>query len=557
MRKKQVLAMGLSLLFAFSSLVGCGFTGGGGEKAATKTESSKAAEEGKADVQAAEGDQVLSVVAEAEIKTLVPWMVSENQTFLVLNQAQEGLFRMDKDNIPQPALCEKFELSEDKSNYTFHLRDAKWSNGEPVKAEDFVFAWLKQMSADAGNGYSFIMTDYIVNGEEYNAGTAKAEDVAVKAVDDKTLEVSLKSPTPYFLNLTTMTMFFPVNEKFYNEQGEKFSISPENMLFCGPYQITEYDPSVGVSFVKNEQYWDKDNVKIEKAKVRVMKDASAALNAYQAGELSQVKLTSADVAANENSPEFSKSVDFRTTYLQFNLTDPVLGNANMRKAISLAFDRQLLVKSILADGSAAGTGLVADGLAGDGKKSFRELNGEVSPFNKEEAAEYYKKAVEELGKAPESITLLIGDDSVLKTIATFMQSELEKNLGLKVEIDTKTMQGRGQQMDANDYQMGLTAWGADYDDAMTYLDLWTNGTPYRGNYKNDAYNALIKDAKAETDDAKRLQDMLDAEKMLCSEDAVVAPVVHRGSAMLTKPNVKNLITHPIGVPMEFKYAYFE
>ena len=162
MRKKQVLAMGLSLLFALSSLVGCGFTGGSGETAAAKAESSGAAEEGKADAQTAGGDQVLSVVAEAEIKTLVPWMVSENQTFLVLNQAQEGLFRMDKDNIPQPALCEKFELSEDKLNYTFHLRDAKWSNGEPVKAEDFVFAWLKQMSADAGNGYSFIMTDYIL-----------------------------------------------------------------------------------------------------------------------------------------------------------------------------------------------------------------------------------------------------------------------------------------------------------------------------------------------------------------------------------------------------------
>ena len=145
----------------------------------------------------------------------------------------------------------------------------------------------------------------------------------------------------------------------------------------------------------------------------------------------------------------------------------------------------------------------------------------------------------------------------MKTVATFIQSQLEQNLGLSVKIDTKTMQGRGEQMDANNYQFGFTAWGADYDDAMTYLDLWTNGTPYRGNYKNDDYNKLIADAKSQTDDKARLQDMLDAEKLLVETDAVVAPIYHRGHAVLTKSNLKDLVSHPIGVPMEFKYAHFE
>lgn len=562
MKKKQALALAVSALLTVSALTGCGFTGstastGSTPAASGSAETGSAAEEGTEKASPA-AEKILSVAVDAEVKTLVPWAASENQAFLVVNQAQEGLFRMDENNIPQPALCESYELSDDKLIYTFHLRDGiQWSNGEAVTASDFVFAWLKQMSSDATNGYSFIMTDYIVNGNEYNEGKAKAEEVGVRALDEKTLEVKLKNPTPYFLNLTTMIMFFPVNEAFFEQQGAKFDLSPENMLFCGPYRITEYDPAVGVSYVKNEKYWDAGNVKVENARVRVMKDASAALNAYQAGELSQVKLTSSDVAANESSPEFSKTVDFRTSYLQFNLTDPVLGNTNMRKAVSLAIDRQTLVRSILADGSAAGTGLIADGMMGDGKKTFRELNGEVSPYNPEEAKKYYEKAVEELGKAPESLTVLIGDDSVLKTVATFVQSELEKNLGLRVEIDTKTMQGRGEQMDANNYQMGITAWGADYDDAMTYLDLWTNGTPYRGNYKDAEYNAIIADAKAQTDDTVRLQDMLDAEKKLCAADAVVAPIFHRGSATLTKPDVKGLITHPIGVPMEFKYAYFE
>ena len=409
----------------------------------------------------AEGE-TLSVATDFEIKTLVPWAASEENAFLVLNQAEEGLFRMDENNQPQPALCDTYEVSDDKLTYTFHLRDGiQWSNGEPVTAADFVYAWLKQMSADATNGYSFIMTDYIVNGQEYNEGSVEASEVGVKAVDDQTLEVQLKSPTPYFLNLTTMDMFFPVNEAFCEEQGTNFALSPDTMLYCGPYVITDYDPAVGVTFAKNDNYWDKDNVAIEDAQVRVIKDAAAALSAYQAGELSQVKLDSANVVAYKDDPEFSQEIDFRTSYVQFNLTDDVMSNVNMRKAISLAMNRSALTDNILADGSAPGFGLVADGMSGDGEKTFRELNGDVSPYDPEQAKEYYDKAVEELGSAPSEVTLLVADDSVSKSVATFIQSELVTTLGLNVVIDTKTVQGRGELMDANNYQFAVTAWGAD------------------------------------------------------------------------------------------------
>jgi oligopeptide transport system substrate-binding protein len=503
-------------------------------------------------------DEVLSVAVTAEIKTLVPWAASENQAFLVNNQAQEGLFRMDADNNPQPALCDTYEVSEDKLTYTFHLRDGiKWSNGEAITASDFVFAWLKQMSADATNGYSFIMSDYIVNGYEYADGTVTADEVGVKAIDDQTLEVTLISPTPYFLNLTTMIMFFPVNEAFYEEQGDQYALTPDSMLYSGPYVITEYDPAVGVTFEANENYWDAENVQISDAQVRVMKDSTAALNAYEAGELSQVTLDSTNVMLNLDNPEFSQQVDFRTTYVQFNLTDEVMGNVNMRKAISYAIDRDTLTSAVLADGSASGTGLIADGMSGNGEETFRELNGEVSTFDVEKAQEYLAAAEEELGSLPESVTLLVTDDSVVQSVAVYIQDQISTNLGIECVIDTKTAQGRGELMDANDYQFAITAWGADYDDAMTYLDLWTNGTPYRGNYNDEEYNALIADAKAQTDDAVRLQDLLDAEKKLVEEDMVVAPIYHRGSATLTKSNLKNLISHPIGVPMEFKYAYFE
>jgi oligopeptide transport system substrate-binding protein len=180
----------------------------------------------------------------------------------------------------------------------------------------------------------------------------------------------------------------------------------------------------------------------------------------------------------------------------------------------------------------------------------------VSPFDAALAKEYWDKGVAELGFTPE-LVLLVADDSITRTVATFVQDQFRTVLGIEVVIDSKTSQARNQLMDNNDYQFAITAWGADYDDAMTYLDLWVNGSPYRGNYVSETYNALIADAKQQTDDAVRLQELLDAEKLLVDTDAVVSPLYFRGYALLTKSDVKGLITHPFGPPLELKYASFE
>ncbi|MFR3727211.1 peptide ABC transporter substrate-binding protein [Lacrimispora sp.] len=548
--RKKVLALSSAVCLAMGVLTGCGFTGSTESTAASETAAGKESE-------AAAGSQVLSVYANAEIKTLVQWAASDSQSAMVNNNAFEGLLRLDEKNEAQPALAESFDVSEDKLTYTFHLRDGlQWSDGTPLTANDFVFAWLKQMSAEATNGYSFIMTDYIVNGIEYNEGTVKAEEVGVKALDDKTLEVTLKAPTPYFPRLTVLCQFFPLNEAYVTEQGDQYGLTADHMIYCGPYVITSYDPAVGADLKKNEKYWDAENVKVEDARVRVMKDGSAALNAYLANELSQVKLDSSNVAAYENDPEFHSESEFRTEYLQFSLSNPVMANKNIRRAVSMAIDRETLAKAILADGSSKSAGLIAEGMYGNDEKTFRELNGTVSPFDAAQAKKYWEEGVKELGQTP-TLTLLVRDDSVTKAVATYIQSELNKNLGIDIVIDTKTVQARNELMDNDNYMFASTAWGADYDDPMTYLDLWTNGTPYRGSYTNEEYNKLISGAKTETDDAKRLDMLLQAEKILVQDDVVVAPLFHRGSATLTKSNVKGLVNHPFGPEVEFKYAYFE
>lgn len=548
---KKLMSMFLASALLLAVLTGCGFTG-----SSTQSPSGGEGESGGST------RDTLVYYDSNEIRTLVQWAASDTQSFTILNNAFEGLFRLDANHEPQPALAESYTVSDDGLVYTFTLREGlQWSNGTPLTANDFVFAWLKQMSADATNGYNFIMTDYIVNGLEYGEGTATADQVGVKALDDRTLEVTIKNPTPYFLYLTTLSMYFPLNEEYVTEQGDNYGITADNMIYCGPYVITSYDPAVGTSMAKNETYWDAASVSIPKVEVKIIKDQSSALNTYLAGDLDKVNLSSADVPTYESNPEFHTVTEFRSTYLQFNLDDPAMANLNIRKALGYAIDRSILADTILADGSTAAEGLVSFGVSGNGTETFRELNGNLSPFDAGLAKEYWAKGVEELGYEPE-LSMLIADDSATKQIATFVQSQFRDNLGIEVAIDSKTSKARNELMDNNNYQFAITAWGADYDDAMTFLDLWIasadtgKSTPYRGNYANPAYTDLITSAKADANSETRLQSLLDAEKLLVDTDAVISPLYFKGFAYLQRSDVQDLIVHPLGNPVEFKYASF-
>ena len=548
---KKLLSMALASTLLLGALTGCGFT-----------DSSSQNPSGGGDDTSGGTRDTLVYYDSNEIRTLVQWDASDTQSFTILNNAFEGLYRLDANHEPQPALAESYTVSDDGLVYTFTLREGlQWSNGTPLTANDFVFSWLKQMSSDATNGYNFIMTDYIVNGLEYGEGTATADQVGIKALDDRTLEVTIKNPTPYFLYLTTLSMYFPLNEAYVTEQGENYGITADNMIYCGPYTITSYDPAVGTSMVKNETYWDAANVSIPKVEVKIIKDQSSALNTYLAGGLDKVNLSSADVPTYQNDPEFHTITEFRSTYLQFNLDDPAMSNLNIRKALGYAIDRSILADTILADGSTAAEGLVSFGVSGNGTQTFRELNGNLSPFDADLAKEYWAKGVEELGYEPE-LSMLIADDSATKQIATFVQSQFRDNLGIEVAIDSKTSKARNELMDNNNYQFAITAWGADYDDAMTFLDLWIaqsdtgKSTPYRGNYGNADYSALITSAKADANSETRLQSLLDAEKLLVDTDAVISPLYFKGFAYLQRSDVQNLIVHPLGNPVEFKYASF-
>lgn len=529
-------------------LVGCGsFTD-------NSTSSSGTTNSGK-NTQNAE--EVLKLSFDNDIPDLNQTTTTDTISFTILNNVAEGLYRLDEKNKPQPAMAKSVDVSEDGLTYTFALRnDIKWSNGEPVTSQDFKYGWLRGLNPETSGGYSFIIADYVVGAQEFADGVGKAEDVKIETPDDKTLVVQLKQPTPYFISLTAFPLYFPLNEKFINEKGENYALSTDGLLYNGPFMLTEFDPAQGVVMVKNPNYWDKDNLKVDKIDMKVIKEQGTALNLYESGELDMALLSSSDVNNFKDTPDFRAYTNFRSYYIQFNLNDESISNKNIRKAIQLALDPEVLTKNVLNDGSEAATGLIPTGMAGN-DVTFREAQGDLILPDIENAKELWNKGIAELGKTPQ-LELLTADDQVSKDTGTFIQSQLKQNLGVDIALVTKPYSGRLQAMRDDDYQMVVSAWGADYNDPMTYMDLWAApASAFRGNFSNERYDELITNAKAEVNPAKRIEMLQEAEKLLLDEEVVLAPLYYQGKAFALKEHVNGLVYHPYGVTWDFKWASVE
>lgn len=506
----------------------------------------------------AEGDaeeKVLNLSLDNDIPDLNQVLTTDGISFSVLNNVMEGLYRLDANNEPEPAMAESVDISDDKLTYTFHLRDGiKWSNGDPVTAEDFKYSWLRAMHPDTSGAYADILSDYIVGGEAFNEGEAEATDVAIDAKDEQTLEVELKSPSPFFLGLTAFATYFPLNEDFINEVGEdEFALTADAILYNGPFVMTDYDQAKGVTLEKNDEYWDKDSVNLDEVSLKIIKEESTALNLYESGELDRVYLASSNVDTYKDDEEFGTETNFISWYLQFNFEEEPFDNVNIRKAFQLAYDPETLTETILNNGSEPAYGLVPLGVYGDDDNTFRELSGDITHPDYDLAKEYLEKGLEEIGELP-PIELLTADDTIAKDTATFLQSEFEQNLGVDVDISTKPYSGRLDAMRESDFQMGISKWGSDYNDAMDILDLW-DGDPLsglRGNFYHEDYKHNIDKAIEEVDEDKRLQLLMDAEKLMLEDEGTLGPLYFEGKAFLQKDYVDGLIVHPYGASLELK-----
>lgn len=502
------------------------------------------------------GGGSLKINLEGDIPDLESTISTDEVSFNVLNNINEGLYRLDANNEPVPAMAESVEESDDGLNYTFTLRDGiQWSNGDPVTAEDFRYAWLRAMNPDTADQFAFIVSDYIEGGSDFAAGDGSAEDVGIAAQDEKTLEVTLANPTPFFLGLTAFVTYFPLKQSFVEEQGNDFGKGVDSVLYNGPYILTEFDSANGATFEKFGDYWDADNVAIETVEGRIVKDEQTALNLYESGELDRTGLTSEQVNQFEDSDEFSTEVQLVSWWFDMNFENEVFSNKSIRQAIQLAVDREQLAQDVLNDGSVASEGIVPRETAGPEGETFREAYGSVVPaFNAEEAKRLYDQGIEEIGQQP-TLNILTGDSSNARAIATFVQGQLQENLGAEVEIDQQPFDARLDRMEAGDYQMVISGWGADFNDPINFLSLYTSENSFNtSGFSNEEYDQLIEQASTEADNQRRMELMSEAESLLIEDEAALAPLYYEGFAVLLKPRLQNFVIHPYGATFDFKYA---
>lgn len=490
------------------------------------------------------------------VRDLDSTTTTDSVSFDILLNTIEGLYRLDENQEPVPAQAESVEISDDQLTYTFTLRDGiKWSNGDPVTSQDFKFAWMRALAPDTAGQYAYIVSTFIKGASEFNAGEGSAEDVAIETPDDKTLRVTLVQPSPFWLGLTNFIGYLPQNQKFVEQQGDKYAQSADALLYNGPYTMTELKPTQGMTLQKYKDYWDAGNVDIEKVEGRIVKELDTAVNLYESGELDVQGIEGEYIDEYKDSPEFHTLTNLATFYLVFNFREEIFQNENIRKAFQMGFDRQALTDQILKDGSAPATGFVPDGMSGPGDQTFREAQGPVMPeYDPDQAKQLYQQGVEEVGQDPTiGIELLAYDDSTARDIAAFLQSQFQENLGAKIDVKVQPFDRKLELESNGEFQLSWQGWIADYDDPINFLELFESDNAFNTQkYANERFDQLIEGARTETDEARRMDMLLEAETILVEEDAGTAPMYFEGEARLQKPYLKNYVSHPYGAGRDIK-----
>ncbi|MHB0799742.1 peptide ABC transporter substrate-binding protein [Bacillus thuringiensis] len=507
------------------------------------------------------GKQVLNLTELSEIPSMDASLASDSASSTALNNTMEGLYRIGKDQKRVPGIAEDVQKLDDGKKYIFKLRkDAKWSNGEPVTAKDFVYSWKRAVNPDTKATYSYIMFD-IKNAEKIHKKELPADQLGVKAIDDYTLEVELDNPVPYFVDLTVYPVFYPLNENFVKAQGDKFGLEANTTLYNGPFVMSDWKHEQSFQFKKNPSYWDNKTVKIEEINFNIVKNTSTDVNLYETNSIDRAALTSEFVDKFRQSSEFHTRKEAGVAYLRFNQSNQYLSNKNLRKAISMSFDRDNIAKVILNNGAIGAYGFVGKDFAeGPNKKDFRAENGKLVETNPKEAKKLWETAKKELGTDKIELEFLNFDNEDAKKVGEFLKGEMEKNLpGLSIKIKQQPFAQKNKLEDSQQYDIAFGIWGPDFPDPISYLDMFvTNGSQNKTGYSNQKYDELILKAKTDTKDLQaRWNNLLEVEKMLIKEDAVITPIFQKGSAYIVKDVVKDIIPINYGGRLTYKWASVE
>lgn len=439
----------------------------------------------------------------------------------------------------------------------------KWANGEPITAQDFVYGWQRTNDPKTASQYAYLFSG-IKGADDIQSGKDKdLNDLGVKAVDDTTLEVTLDKPMPQLESILTMAPFYPQNQKFVEKVGSKYGTASKYTLASGPYVQKGWTGSNNkYSLVKNDNYWDAKTVKTPKVSIQTIKDQNTGYNLYKSGKIDFTNLSPDQVRASKKNKAYKVIPQATTFYLELNEKKvAALKNVKIRQALSYAIDRKTMSDKILTGTATPATTLTPANLAKDPNtgKDFAKsaaVKGAIS-YDKAKAKKLFAEGLKEEGKKKLNLQVLTDDTDGAKRTAQFLQSQLQNLSGLKVSIKTVPFKQRLALSEDKNFDVVISAWGADYAEPSTFLDLFTSESTFNnGSWSNADYDNAVKAASTTdvTDENKRYDDYKTAEQAI-EKDAGVVPLYYRSLATLSRPSVKKVVTNPVGAQFDWKWAY--
>lgn len=512
----------------------------------------------KADDTTATTEKIIKTNNSSEPGSLDPALATGTHETWILEHIFEGLMKYNEKGELVPGVAEKYEISDDNLKYTFNLRDSKWSDGKPVTAQDFEYSWKRVLNPETAANYANQLY-YIAGGEEYNTGKGSADDVKVKAIDDNTLEVELKAPTSYFLELLADKTYAPV-QKELTESNADWAKNADTHVSNGPFKLTKWEHRSKIDIVKNDEYYNKDAVKLAEVQFDIIEDKNTEWQKFEGGELNYIVDPQTDTAAQLLKDDDKRIKVFDTVgtyYLNLNTEMKPLDNVKVRKALSLALDRQSIVDNVVQGGQKVAEGIVPYGIFDEtGKKEFRESTENLITENVEEAKKLLAEGLEESGATVDDfskISILYNTDETHKKVMQAVQEMWKQNLGIDVQLENAEFQVKLDRERSGDYMISRAGWLGDYLDPTTMLDLWLVDGPFNdANWTNEDYDKLVKEAMVSSDETKRMDQFREAEKIIM-EEMPILPIYFYNQAQVSDENIEGVVKTAQNYP-SFIYA---
>lgn len=476
----------------------------------------------------------------------------------------EGLFRLDENNEITEGMAENYDMTENDDGtvtYTFNIReDAVWSNGDPVTANDFEYAWKRVLNPETFSPHAYLMAPIINANEIQNPDHelyGQVDELGIEVPDDKTFIVNLTNNVPYFMELLVNPVLYPQNEAFVESQGTDYGLEPENVISNGPFFLDTWNHDQGWVLSKNDDYWDSEAVKLDAVDYKVAKDASTEINLYETDGIDIANLTSEYVEMFSEDEAYETFINTEVYFVRFNLQNEYLQNKNIRKAIDMAYDKEQAAESILKNGSMPAYFLVpGDFVSNEAGEDFRDAYGNFNMTDIEEAQRLWQQGLDELGVSEFSLGLLSYDDDQRKSMAEYMKNQLEKNLpGLTVEINQQPNKQKLDLEGKQEYDMSFSGWRNDISDPVEFLNVHLSDGPYNWqDFENEEYDQLVKNAQTDFSDLdQRFKDLQEAERILIEQETAISPVYQSANARLINSNIENFVAHPDNT-MSFKWV---